>query len=64
MAVASGEGPAHDLTPLDRREAWGEWRENSGTGTVASETEEAKTTVMEKRRTKANSLVVLTTGIL
>ena len=30
MAVASEEGPPHDLTPLVGREAWSVERENSG----------------------------------
>ena len=73
MAVASGEGPAHDLPPLGWRTAGEQWPVNleevasrewrvaiSGTRTmasgqwpVASEIEEAETTVIEKCQNKA-----------
>jgi hypothetical protein len=57
MAVASGEGPAHDLTPLGRREAWGE-------SIVASEFEGRELAVKEKRQNEANLLGVLVIGTL
>ncbi len=72
MAVASGEGPPHDLTPLGRRcgawgcEAWGvgwensgQWHENSGQWSVASESEGKELVVIEKRQNEANLPVVL-----
>jgi hypothetical protein len=65
MAVASGEGSEHDLTPLGPADGGravasesggsGLWRMVvSGTRTVASEIEEAETTVIEKRQNEAN----------
>jgi hypothetical protein len=55
--VASGEGFAHDLTPLVPARAGKQW-------SVAGECEETELAVIEKRQNEANLLVVLTIGIL
>jgi hypothetical protein len=57
MAVASGEGFAHALTPLVPARAGKQW-------SVAGECEETELAVIEKRQNEANLLVVLAIGKL
>jgi len=77
MAVASGEGSAHDPTPLGWRTAGEQWPVNleevacgewwsvpREQWPVAGEIEEAETTVIKKRQNEANLPMVLTIGRL
>jgi len=58
LAVASGGGFAHDLTPLVwRRGAWSE-------SIMASEPEARELAVIEKRQKEANLSIALMIGIL
>jgi len=64
MAVASGEGSAHDLTPLVGRGAGSVGHGAWGESKAASECEERELAVIEKRQNEANLPVVLIIGIL
>ena len=56
MAVASGEGSAHDLTPLERRRAWIVGREDEGRGTMADIVGQPRSPLLTEKRNAHSGL--------